>query len=194
MDWVETTVLTCILDVNWQGELYIIGGEGASDGFRDLFKVPLPLDDAPIPSSRYNFLQIFDEDTMIGHDGPAKASDTTGLSGRITMCYPTSSPVYPCVLKFTGSATWWRTMLACDGKKGCKDIMLDSVTLACDETASKDHPTFEISGGASMSVFNSHISDCSSKVSGGFIRAFDQASVTIHASTIHASKVGSMVL
>jgi len=182
------------MNVNWQGELYIIGGEGASGGYRDLFKVPLPLDDALIPVSRYDFLQLFDEDTMIGVDGPSKAFNASGLTGKITMCYPTSSPVYPCAMKLTGSARWWRAMLACDSKNGCEDITLDSITLACDETASKDHPTFEISGGASMSVSNSHISGCSSKASGGFIRAFDKAAVTIHASTIHASEVGSIVL
>lgn len=175
-----------------QGELYIIGGEGSSDGFRDLFKVPLPLDEAPIPTFRYDFLQLYDEDTMIGTDGPGKPSNATGLTGKIQMCYPTNSPVYPCTMKLTGKAWWWRTMLACDGKKGCEQVILDSLTLTCDEAAAKDHPTFEISGGAVISVSDSYISGCSSKASGGLIRAFDNAGVTIQASTIYASEVGSI--
>ena len=110
-----------------QGELYIIGGEGSSDGFRDLFKVPLPLDEAPIPTFRYDFLQLYDEDTMIGTDGPGKPSNATGLTGKIQMCYPTNSPVYPCIMKLTGKAWWWRTMLACDGQQGCEQASESAV-------------------------------------------------------------------
>jgi hypothetical protein len=43
------------------GDVYVVGGEGANAGFRDFFKVPLPEDGAPLPTSRYEFLQIYDE-------------------------------------------------------------------------------------------------------------------------------------
>jgi hypothetical protein len=170
------------------GQLYILGGEGASDGFRDLFKVPLPLDDAHIPARRSEFLQIYDEDTLIGRDTPAKSFNSTVLTGKISLCYPSASPVYPCTMRMKGSASGWRVMLACDGKKGCEHITLDTIDLVCDEKTVKDHPTFEVSGGASISVSDSYISGCSSKASGGFIRAFDNAVVTINSSTIHASE------
>jgi len=43
------------------GNLYVVGGEGASAGLRDFYKVPLPEDGVELPTSRYEFLQIYDE-------------------------------------------------------------------------------------------------------------------------------------
>ena len=43
------------------GDVYVVGGEGVNGGLRDFFKIPLPEDGAPLPTSRYEFLQIYDE-------------------------------------------------------------------------------------------------------------------------------------
>ena len=43
------------------GDVYVVGGEGVNGGLRDFFKVPLPEDGALLPTSRYEFLQIYDE-------------------------------------------------------------------------------------------------------------------------------------
>ena len=43
------------------GDVYVVGGEGSDAGLRDFFKVPLPQDGVPLPTSRYEFLQIYDE-------------------------------------------------------------------------------------------------------------------------------------
>jgi hypothetical protein len=43
------------------GDLYVVGGEGTNAGLRDFFKVPLPYDDITLPTSQYEFLQVYDE-------------------------------------------------------------------------------------------------------------------------------------
>jgi hypothetical protein len=43
------------------GDVYVVGGEGSDAGLRDFFKVPLPQDGVPLPTSLYEFLQIYDE-------------------------------------------------------------------------------------------------------------------------------------
>jgi hypothetical protein len=151
--------------------------------------VPLPRDDAALPKNRYEFLQIYDEDTVNGHDDLDRPDDSLGLKKQIQLCYPANAPIYPCHLKLTGRATWWRVMLLCDGKKGCEKISMKSFHLVCDPTEQKTYPTFEVSGGAELSVTDSIIADCSSDASGGFVRAYDNAVVMIDGSAISRSKV-----
>jgi len=172
------------------GDIYIVGGEGADGGNDDFYKVPLPRDDAKLPKNRYEFLQIYDEDTVNGLDDLDRPDDSLGLRGQIQLCYPVNSPIYPCDLKLTGSATWWRVMLQCDGKKGCQGISLRSMHLLCDPKEQKTSPTFEVSGEAEFSVTDSIVTDCSSDASGGFVRAYDKAVVKIDGSAISRSKVG----
>jgi len=171
------------------GDIYIVGGEGADGGFVDFYKVPLPRDDAKLPTNRYEFLQIYDEDTVNGLDDLDRPDDSLGLKRQIRLCYPVNAPIYPCNLKLTGRATWWRVMLQCDGKRGCQKVSIHSMHLVCDPREQKIFPTFEVSGGAELSVTNSIITDCSSDASGAFVRAYDNAVVTIEASAISRSKV-----
>ena len=133
-------------------------------------------------------LSTFTQDTLIGSDTADKASDAAGLTGKITLCYPKEEPIYPCTLRLKGRATWWRAMLACDGRQGCEEIILTRTELVCDKNAMKAHPTFEVSGGAKFSVLDSYIRGCSSSSSGGFVRAYDKSLVRIRNSIIHASR------
>jgi hypothetical protein len=165
------------------GDLYILGGEGEDAGLLDVFKVPLPEDNAELPKNRFDFLQIYDEDTIVS-DEPAPSSSNNALTGRIGLCYPSKSPIYPCNLKLMGKAVRWSVSLACDGRQGCTMITLDQMQLACNESANKPHPTFEVSAGSVISVLDSHISGCSSSVTGGFIRAYDNGTVNIQDSTV----------
>jgi hypothetical protein len=165
------------------GDLYILGGEGENAGFLDFFKVPLSEDDAELPKSRFDFLQIYDEDTIVGVESAPTSSNT--LTGRIGLCYPSKSPIYPCNLKLMGTVERWNVSLACDGRQGCTMITLDRMQLACDESANKPYPTFEVSAGSTMSVLDSYISGCSSSTTGGFIRAYDHGIVNIHDSTVN---------
>jgi hypothetical protein len=171
------------------GDIYIVGGESADGGNDDFYKVPLPRDDAKLPKNRYEFLQIYDEDTVNGLDDLDRPNDSLGLKKQIQLCYPVNSPIYPCNLKLTGRATWWRVMLQCDGKKGCQKISMHSMHLECDPNERKTSPTFEVSGGAEFSVTDSIVTDCSSDASGGFVRAYDNAVVMIDGSAISSSQV-----
>jgi hypothetical protein len=169
------------------GDLYILGGEGENAGFVDFFKVPLPEDAAELPKSRLDFLQIYDEDILVSNEFAPASSNAPILTGRIELCSPSVSPIYPCTLKLMGRAAWWTVMLACDGRQGCNMITLDHMHLACNESANKPYPTFEVSGGSKISVLDSYISGCSSSTAGGFVRAFDRGIVIIRDTTVHKS-------
>jgi hypothetical protein len=172
------------------GDLYIFGGEGENAGFLDFFKVPLPEDDAELPKSRFDFLQIYDEDTIVSNESAPASSNI--LTGQIGLCYPSKSPIYPCNLKLMGKVARWSVSLACDGRQGCTMITLDQLQLACDASANKPYPTFEVSAGSTISVLNSYISGCSSSATGGFIRAYDHGIVRIYDSTVkNCSSTGS---
>ena len=100
------------------GDLYIVGGQGPVEGFVDFYKVPLPRDDVTLPQTRYEFLQIYDEDTIIGNDAIDKSVHAMGLTGIITLCKPMDAPIYPCTIKLQGQATQWRSMMKCDKNQG----------------------------------------------------------------------------
>ena len=170
-----------------QGDLYITGGQGSKQGYSDLYKVPLPRDDVKIPIARYEFLEIYDEDTIVGDDDDFKLHDAPSLTGVISLCKPMGDPVFPCALRVTGKATLWRSMFKCDRNQGCDNITLDSVHLSCDPST-KPEPTFEISNGAVLFITRSNLSNCSSKANGGLAQAYNLAEIVIDESSISGSR------
>jgi hypothetical protein len=163
------------------GDPFILGGMGGNTGSVDLYKVPLPSYATDVPQTRSDWIDLYDGDTIVGkEDDPVSE-----LTGVIHLCAPLGSPVYPCSVKIQGQVLGWRAMLRCDGSLGCHEILFEEVHFECN-TVMKELPTFEASAGASISVSNSYIVGCSSHASGGFVRAYDRATVTVDGSTIRA--------
>lgn len=167
------------------GELFILAGEGTYSGQRNVYKVPLPTYDAPLPQSKALFINVYDGDILIGSDD---ASHPNPLEGEMILCSPIGSPLFPCSMQLQGKIVGWKVMMTCNGGMGCEDVTFQSLNLNCDTSVDgKDSPTFEISSGARFVVLDSSVSGCSSKVTGGLVRAFDAASLFFERSTVSGS-------
>ena len=111
---------------------------------------------------------------------------------QLSLCTPAGSPVLPCALDFSNTQnTAFASSIACSASTGCKGVSLSNIQLGCSAERPAQNPAVQVSGsGVYFTVEDSTISGCHSLTDGGFVRAYDQARVSVKRSTIQNCRSG----
>jgi len=152
---------------------------------KEVWRVPIG-GEGVFPTQKTEFMFVYDQDVLTF--GPESATSPMD----VTLCTPAGNVILPCALNIKGGEDLtFKTSITCSQGMGCQGISVSNVKLACSADRPSDKPVFQVSGdGAYFNMQDSVISNCVTASDGGFMRAYDQAIVSVKASTFTGCSSG----
>ena len=152
---------------------------------KEIWRVPIG-GETVFPTQKPEFVFVYDQDVLAF--GPESATNPMD----VTLCTPAGNAILPCALNIKdGEDLAFKTSITCSWEMGCQGVSISNVKLACSADRPSDKPAFQVSGdGAYLDIKDSVISDCVTAPDGGFMRAYDQAIVSVKASTFTGCSSG----